>query len=146
MESLVVENLSKHYEKFTLQKVSFSLESGYIMGFIGANGAGKTTTLKSMLGLVHKDGGSVRMLGMDFDRHELEIKQHIGFMFGGVDYYAKTKIRHITSVAKRFYREWDDTIYQQTMHRFALDEDKRPAELSNGMRIKYSLVLALSRV
>ena len=144
MESLVVENLSKHYEKFTLQNVSFSLESGYIMGFIGANGAGKTTTLKSMLGLVHKNGGSVRMLGMDFDQHELEIKQHIGFMFGGVDYYAKTKIRHITSVVKRFYRDWDDTIYHQYMRRFALDEDKRPAELSNGMRIKYSLVLALS--
>ncbi len=144
MESLVVENLSKQYEKFTLQNVSFSLESGYIMGFIGANGAGKTTTLKSMLGLVHKNGGSVRMLGMDFDQHELEIKQHIGFMFGGVDYYAKTKIRHITSVVKRFYRDWDDTIYHQYMRRFALDEDKRPAELSNGMRIKYSLVLALS--
>lgn len=144
MESLYVENLSKQYEKFRLQDVSFRLESGYIMGFIGANGAGKTTTLKSMLGLVHKDSGTVRMLGMDFDQHELEIKQHIGFMFGGVDYYAKTKIRSITAVVKRFYREWDDSIYDQTMRRFALDEDKRPAELSNGMRIKYSLVLALS--
>jgi len=144
MESLVVENLSKRYEKFHLQNVSFRLESGYIMGFIGANGAGKTTTLKSMLGLVHKNGGSVRMLGMDFDQHELEIKQHIGFMFGGVDYYAKTKIRNITGVVKRFYREWDDAIYQTYMRRFALDEEKRPAELSNGMRIKYSLVLALS--
>ena len=144
METLYVENLSKQYEKFRLKDVSFRLESGYIMGFIGANGAGKTTTLKSMLGLVHKDSGTVRMLGMDFDQHELEIKQHIGFMFGGVDYYAKTKIRSITAVVKRFYREWDDSIYQQTMRRFALDEDKRPAELSNGMRIKYSLALALS--
>lgn len=144
METLYVENLSKQYEKFRLQDVSFRLESGYIMGFIGANGAGKTTTLKSMLGLVHKDSGTVRMLGMDFDQHELEVKQHIGFMFGGVDYYAKEKIRNITSVVKRFYREWDDTIYEKTMRRFALDEDKRPAELSNGMRIKYSLVLALS--
>ncbi len=144
MESLYVENLSKQYDKFHLQDVSFRLESGYIMGFIGANGAGKTTTLKSMLGLVHKNSGTVRMLGLDFDQHELEIKQHIGFMFGGVDYYAKTKIRNITAVVKRFYRDWDDTIYEQTMRRFALDEDKRPAELSNGMRIKYSLVLALS--
>ncbi|HSN93970.1 MAG TPA: ABC transporter ATP-binding protein, partial [Anaerolineaceae bacterium] len=109
-----------------------------------SNGAGKTTTLKSMLGLVHKDGGTVSMLGMDFDQHELEIKQHIGFMFGGVDYYAKTKIRTISTVVRKFYREWDDSIYKEYMHRFSLDENKRPSELSSGMRIKYSLVLALS--
>lgn len=144
MEILSVQHLSKHYPKFDLKDVSFSLEQGYIMGFIGSNGAGKTTTLKSMLGMVHKDGGTVSMLGMDFDQHELEIKQHLGFMFGGVDYYAKTKIRTITEVVKRFYREWDDSIYNQYMHRFALDEEKRPSELSSGMRIKYSLVLALS--
>ena len=144
MEILSVQNLSKHYPKFELKDVSFSLEQGFIMGFIGSNGAGKTTTLKSMLGLVHKDGGTVSMLGMDFDLHELEIKQHIGFMFGGVDYYAKTKIRTISTVVRKFYREWDDSIYKEYMHRFSLDENKRPSELSSGMRIKYSLVLALS--
>lgn len=144
MEILSVQNLSKHYPNFDLKDVSFSLEKGYIMGFIGSNGAGKTTTLKSMLGLVHKDGGTVSMLGMDFDQREQEIKQHIGFMFGGVDYYSKTKIRTITDVVRRFYREWDDSIYNTYMHRFALDENKRPSELSSGMRIKYSLVLALS--
>lgn len=144
MEILSVQHLSKHYPGFDLKDVSFSLEQGFIMGFIGSNGAGKTTTLKSMLGMVHKDSGTVSMLGMDFAEHELEIKQHLGFMFGGVDYYAKTKIRTITDVVRRFYREWDDSIYQKYMHRFSLDENKRPSELSSGMRIKYSLVLALS--
>ena len=144
MEILSVQHLSKHYPGFDLKDVSFSLEQGFIMGFIGSNGAGKTTTLKSMLGMVHKDSGTVSMLGMDFAEHELEIKQHLGFMFGGVDYYAKTKIRTITDVVRRFYREWDDSIYQKYMKRFALDENKRPSELSSGMRIKYSLVLALS--
>jgi ABC-2 type transport system ATP-binding protein len=144
MEILSVQHLTKHYPEFDLKDISFSLEQGYIMGFIGRNGAGKTTTLKSMLGMVHKNGGTVRMLGMDFDQHELEIKQHIGFMIGGVDYYSKTKIRTISAVVRRFYREWDDSIYHEYMKRFALDENKRPSELSNGMRIKYSLVLALS--
>lgn len=144
MEILSVQNLCKRYEKFSLKDVSFSLDSGYIMGFIGANGAGKTTTLKSMLGLVHKDSGSVRVLDRDFDQNELELKQHIGFMFGGVDYYPKTVIKRITDVARRFYNNWDDSIYESYMRRFALDENKRPSELSHGMRIKYSLVLALS--
>lgn len=144
MELLSVQNLCKNYDRFTLKDVSFSLDAGYIMGFIGANGAGKTTTLKSMLGLVRKDGGEVRVMGEDFAANELKLKQHIGFMLGGVDYFAKTKIRNITDVARRFYDNWDDTVYRQYMRRFALDENKRPAELSNGMRVKYALVLALS--
>ena len=53
------------------------------------------------------------MLDMDFARHELEIKQHLGFMLGGVDYYAKTRIHTITEVVRRFYREWDDSIYRK---------------------------------
>ncbi len=144
MELLSVQDLCKNYDRFKLKDVSFSLDAGYIMGFIGANGAGKTTTLKSMLGLVRKDGGEVRVMGEDFAANELKLKQHIGFMLGGVDYFAKTKIRNITDVARRFYDNWDDTVYRQYMRRFALDENKRPAELSNGMRVKYALVLALS--
>lgn len=144
MEILSVQNLCKSYANFSLKDVSFSLDSGYIMGFIGANGAGKTTTLKSMLGLVRKDSGKVRMFGRDFDQNELDLKQHIGFTLGGVDYYAKTPIKRITEVARRFYDNWDDSVYRSYMARFRLDESKRPAELSHGMRIKYSLVLALS--
>lgn len=144
MEILSVQNLCKNYRSFSLKDVSFSLESGYIMGFIGSNGAGKTTTLKSMLGLVHKDSGSVRVLGQEFSQNELELKQHIGYTFGGVDYYAKTRIKKITDVVRRFYNNWDDSVYASYMRRFALDENKRPSELSHGMRVKYSLVLALS--
>jgi len=63
--------------------------------------------------LIQKDGGTENMLDMDVARHELEIKQHLGFMFGGVDYYAKTRIHTITEVVRRFYREWDDSIYRK---------------------------------
>ena len=144
MELLSVQKLCKSYGNFSLKDVSFSLESGYIMGFIGANGAGKTTTLKSMLGLLHKESGSIRILGKDFDKDELELKQHIGYTFGGVDYYAKTRIKHITDVFRRFYGNWDHSLYEAYMKRFSLDENKRPSELSHGMRVKYSLALALS--
>jgi ABC-2 type transport system ATP-binding protein len=144
MELLSVQNLCKRFDGFRLTDVSFSLDAGYIMGFIGANGAGKTTTLKSMLGLLKKDGGRVFVAGRDFDENELDLKQHIGFSLGGVDYYPKTRIRAITGVARRFYASWDDGVYRAYMRRFGLDEDKRPAELSGGMRVKYALVLALS--
>ena len=144
MEILKVENLTKKYEKFTLNSVSFKLDKGYIMGFIGRNGAGKTTTLKSMLNLVHADGGQVTVLGQDFFANELACKQKIGFMFGGIDYYPKVKLKKITRVVKTFYDQWDDNLFQKYMERFELDPDKRADQLSDGMRVKFALALALS--
>ena len=144
MEILRVENLVKRYERFTLNNVSFTLDHGYIMGFIGRNGAGKTTTLKSMLNLVHADGGQVTLMGEDFFTHELACKQKIGFMFGGIDYYPKTRLKNISRVVKRFYREWNDQQFETYLQRFELDPDKRADQLSDGMRVKFSLALALS--
>lgn len=144
MELLRVEGLTKRYETFTLDGVSFSLEPGYIMGFIGRNGAGKTTTMKAMLGLVHPDAGKVTMFGEDFSTHEQACKQRIGFAIGGVDYYPKMRLTDIASVTKRFYDEWDDAAYARYMARFELDENKRVSALSAGMNVKFSLALALS--
>ncbi len=144
MEILSVRDLCKSYPGFTLDHVSFSLESGYIMGFIGRNGAGKTTTLKAMLGLVHPDGGEVEMFGMSFVGHEAACKQGIGLVLGGVDYYPHSRLRDIAAVTSRFYSDWDDAVYREYLARFALDEHKRVKELSAGMRVKFSLALALS--
>lgn len=144
MEILSVQNLNKRYEKFALHNLSFSLEKGYIMGFIGRNGAGKTTTLKSMLNLVHPDSGTVKVLGNDFKSNEFACKQKIGFVLGGIDYYPKKKLKAITNVTKRFYDEWDENAYDHCLQRFSLDPEKRVDELSAGMRVKYALALALS--
>jgi len=144
MEILEVENLTKRYPGFTLDKVSFSLEQGYIMGFIGRNGAGKTTTIKSLLNLVHFDSGQVSVLGKDYSTHELFCKQQIGFMLGGIDYYPKQRLGNIVNVAKRFYEKWDDDAFSGYLKRFDLDPNKRGDELSGGMKVKFSLALALS--
>ena len=144
MTILSVGSLTKLYPAFTLDRVSFSLESGSIMGFIGRNGAGKTTTLKSMLGLVHPDGGSVAMFGTDFFTHQAECRQRLGVVFGEANYYPTKRLRDIASVTKRFYGSWDDSAYRKYMTRFALDETKKIAELSSGMRVKFALALALS--
>ena len=144
MELLSVQNLCKRYEKFELKDVSFGLDKGYIMGFVGSNGAGKTTTLKSILNLVYKDSGDIKVLGQDFTQNELALKQEIGFMFGGVDYYKINRVKQITDVVRRFYSHWDDAVYSDCMRRFAIDESKKVSELSQGMRVKYALALALS--
>lgn len=144
MALLEVEGLTKRYPGFTLDSVSFRLETGYIMGFIGRNGAGKTTTLKSMLGLVHADAGSVRIDGTEYREDEYLAKQKLGVAFGGVDYYPRARLSDIARVTRRFYEVWDETQYRALLQRFQLDEKKRVRELSQGMKVKFSLALALS--
>ncbi|MGX4588451.1 ABC transporter ATP-binding protein [Paenibacillus chitinolyticus] len=144
MLALDIRNLNKKYPNFQLKDVSFQLEKGYIMGFIGANGAGKTTTIKSILNMIHIDSGEVCILGKNIAEHEIELKQEIGYAFGGFDFYTRSKMKTMTDVIKKFYKNWDDETYYNYLRRFKLDENKKIAELSMGMKVKYSLALALS--
>ncbi len=144
MAVLEVLGLCKRYPAFLLDDVSLSLERGHIMGLIGRNGAGKTTTLKSIFNLVHPDGGTIRIFGMDMPENEREIKQRIGYAGGAVDYYRRKKIREISSVTSGFYESWDWEAYHRYLSAFSIDEGKTPLQLSEGMRVKFSLTLALS--
>lgn len=141
---LEVKGLTKEYPGFKLDDVSFSLDEGYIMGFIGRNGAGKSTTIKSMLNLVHRDGGSVAVGGKDFFENEKELKRLLGVVLGEFNCYSQSRLKDITDVTKRFYPEWDDAVYRDYLDKFSLDEDKKVKELSAGMKVKYALSLALS--
>lgn len=141
---LSIENLCKQYPGFQLDNVSFKIQKGTIMGFIGRNGAGKTTTLKSILNLVHPDSGTIKFWDLDLYSHEGEIKQRIGFAGGAVGYYKKKKISEIINVTKKFYDNWDEEYYRRYMTMFSLDEQKTPEKLSEGMKVKLSLVIALS--
>ena len=144
MKVLRVDRISKEYPGFLLQSVSFAVEEGTIMGFIGRNGAGKTTTLKSILNMVPIKEGTVEYFGLDLKEHETAIKQRIGYAGGAVDYYKKKKVRKLIEITKRFYAHWDDEIYRKYMKMFSLDENKTPSELSEGMKVKLNLVIALS--
>ena len=139
-----VQDLVKKYPSFELKDVSFGLESGRIAGFIGRNGAGKTTTIKAMLNMIHPDGGTVRYLGKPFVGNEAEIKKRIGYSAGTVSWYPRKKIRDIVDIVKRFYDTWDEEAYQYYLDLFAIDEGKTPLELSEGMKVKVNLMLALA--
>lgn len=144
MSIAIVRNLVKEYPSFRLNSVTFSLEAGKITGFIGRNGAGKTTTIKSMLNLVHPDSGEIIFFNKSLNEHEAEIKKQIGYSTGIVNWYPRKKIRDIVEVTKCFYDTWDETAYHRYLSMFHLDENKTPLELSEGMKVKYNLLLALS--
>lgn len=85
--AIEVRGLCKHYRDFSLRDVSFTVPGGSIMGFIGENGAGKTTTIKSILGLLHTDGGSISVLGRDPVTDRRAIGQDIGVVLDGSFFY-----------------------------------------------------------
>lgn len=139
-----VQDLVKTYPSFELKNISFGLESGRITGFIGRNGAGKTTTIKSMLNLIHPDSGIIRFFDMPLVGNESDIKKRIGYSTGTINWYPRKKIRDIVDIVKRFYETWDDTAYHKYLNLFLIDEMKTPLELSEGMKVKLNLLLALS--
>lgn len=144
MAVLEVKGLSKQYPEFLLDGISFSLEEGRIMGLIGRNGAGKTTTLKSIFNIVHKSGGEIKIFGFDMPGDEQKIKTLIGYTGGAINYYQRKKLKDIAAVTRRFYTNWDDDAYRRYSDVFSLNEEKTPLQLSEGMRVKFSLTLALS--
>ena len=142
--ALEVRDLVKTYPGFALDRVSFALAPGRITGFIGRNGAGKTTTLKCILGLLHREGGEIAFWGQSFGGGEEELKQDIGYVPGGFRFYSGKSLKAITAVTRGCYRSWDQSTYESLLRRFSLEERKSPRELSEGMKVKYALTLALS--
>ena len=145
MSILTINNLNKTYPTFSLKNVSFSLDPGYIMGFIGKNGAGKTTTIKSIYKLIHFDSGEISLFGKRVEKfNEVELKQDVSLMLGGLDIYPNHNLATIKKAIKPFYVNFDEEKYQSLMHKFSLDEQKKFKELSNGMKTKFLLTLAMS--
>lgn len=143
-ELLKLDKVSKKYPKFYLNNVSFSIKKGQIVGFIGRNGAGKTTTLKGIMNLVHFDSGTVYAFGKNMRDTELEAKQKIGFALSEINYYPNATIKRLTYVTKKFYKNFDQDKFDKLCKLFKLETNKKLEELSSGMKVKYSLAIALS--
>ena len=143
-ELLRLENVVKKYPSFSLKDVSFSIKPGEIMGFIGRNGAGKTTTLKCIMNLLHYESGSIKAFETDMSENELENKQRIGFALSELNYYPNRTIKQLMNVTKRFYKNFDEKKFEDVCKLFNLDVNKKLEELSSGMKVKYSVAIALS--
>ena len=141
---LKVEKLNKKYPSFALKDVSFEVKPGEIVGFIGRNGAGKTTTLKAIMNLIHYESGTISAFDKEMTSNELENKQRIGFALSELNYYPNRTIRQLMNVTKRFYNSFDEQKFAEVCKLFNLNMDKKLEELSSGMKVKYSVAIALS--
>ncbi|GGH22093.1 ABC transporter ATP-binding protein [Paenibacillus segetis] len=141
---LEVSNLNKKFTGFSLNNVSFSLREGCITGFIGINGSGKTTTIKSILGLILKDAGSIKFLGEEITDHERELKNRIGVVLDEGYFYEEMTLKEMKNVIAPAYTNWDEPVFLSYMKRFNLKLNQKISTLSKGMRMKYAIALAIS--
>ncbi|MEG0295521.1 MAG: ABC transporter ATP-binding protein [Clostridium sp.] len=142
--AIEIKNLSKRYETFKLDNISFTLPKGYVMGLVGTNGAGKTTTIKAIMDVVKADSGELKVFDLPYEGNEVLIKENIGFVYDESPYFDEYSLEKNKKLVAPFYPTWDDEKYRYYIRRFKLNEMMKPCELSKGMKMKFSLAMALS--
>ena len=140
--AFTVSGLTKTYQDFVLDQVSFAVPSGSIVGLIGENGAGKSTTINAALGLIQKESGQVSIFGKE--GLDGDTKEEVGVVFDGSNYPEILSPRKLNGVMKRIYRSWDEAAYFRLLNQFSLPPEKRIKQFSKGMKTKLAISVALS--
>lgn len=144
MNALEIKNLTKSYSGFRLDNLSLTLPEGCIMGLVGENGAGKSTTIKLILDMIHKDGGTVRILGKDNADGIALIKEDVGVVLDEVGIPECFTVKQVGNVMRNTFRSWDDGEYGRLIQKFALPENQSFKKFSRGMKMKLGIAVALS--
>ncbi len=143
MNNIEIKNVSKKYEGFLLDKISFNVPAGTVVGLIGENGAGKTTTIKAILNIIKSDS-TVKIFNKDIHQDEKKIKQDIGVVLDDSFLSDYLTPKQIKSVMKEIYSTWDEEKYNQLIKQFNLPENKLIKDYSSGMKMKLKIATAIS--
>ncbi len=144
MNALEIKNVSKSFSGFHLDNVSLTLPSGCIMGLIGENGAGKSTTIKLILDMLHKDSGTITILGKDNGKDIGLIKEDIGVVMDEVGIPECLTAKQVGKVMKHTFRNWDEGEYNRLLQKLSLTDNKPFKDFSRGMKMKLGIAIAMS--
>lgn len=144
MNALEISNLSKKYDGFYLDHLDLTLPQGCVLGLVGENGAGKSTTIKLILDMIHRDSGSITVLGKDNQKHLQSLKQDLGVVLDEVGIPACLTAKQVGKIMGHTFDRWNDAVYASYLQKFSLPTDKPFKELSRGMKMKLGLAVALS--
>lgn len=139
-----IRGVTKKYDGFTLNNISFNVPKGSIMGFIGQNGAGKTTTIRSILNIISIDSGEIKIFGMDHVKDEAAIKERIAVVFDELPFHDTFTAQNMAKIFRGIYKNWNDETYQNYLDRLQLPQKKKIGEFSKGMKMKLQIACALS--
>jgi ABC-2 type transport system ATP-binding protein len=144
MHAVEVVNLIKNYDgRPVLKGVSFTVAPGEIFGILGPNGAGKTTTVESIVGLRRPDGGTIRILGLDPQQDQDQVRKRVGVQLQEARLPDRLKVWEALDLYSSFYET--PVSWRELADRLGLDDklDTRFADLSGGQRQRLSIALAL---
>lgn len=142
---LEVKNLSKQYKGFLLDKVSFTLPKGYIMGYVGPNGAGKSTTLGLITQTRRAGAGEVLLDGMRYEQNPVLYKEKIGYV-SCISYFpSMLKIKDAAALLKQFYPTFSEEKFYRMVREWNLPEKKKFSTFSTGMMVKLMFAAVLAR-
>ena len=144
MNALEIKDLSKSFGDFSLDNLNLTLPSGCIMGLIGENGAGKSTTIKLILNMLHRDSGSIRILGRDNRENIALTKEDVGVVMDEVGIPECLTTAQVGKVMKYTFKNWDDAEYCRLLKKLSLPEKKPFKEFSRGMKMKLGIAIAMS--
>lgn len=143
--AISIRNLTKRYKGFVLGEVTFSVPAGFIMGLIGPNGAGKTTVIKLIMELVRADSGSIEVMGLDVATRGAEVRSEIGYVPDEPHFFDDVNLADQANAFAPFYPRWNSRLFDDLAEEFELPLRKRFKHLSQGLRIKFAIALALAR-
>ncbi|MBO4931992.1 MAG: ABC transporter ATP-binding protein [Clostridia bacterium] len=144
MNALEIKNLTKSYPGFTLDNLNLTLPSGCILGLIGENGAGKSTTIKLILDMIHKDSGTITILGRDNGDGMEVAKEEIGVVLDEAGIPECLTVPQVGKVMKHTFRNWDAAEYARLTQKLGLPEKKPFKDFSRGMKMKLAIAVAMS--
>ena len=146
---LRIRSLSKRYDGFDLKDIDLTVPAGSVVGLVGSNGAGKTTTIKSVLGLVFPDAGSIELFGQNVGEHASakavkQAKQRVGVVFDTCSFPEEMTVEAVGRLMSYSYEAWSAADFEQRLAQFELPKNRAVKDLSRGMSMKLSLACALS--
>lgn len=144
MKAIQTTGLTKFYGKsIGIENLNLEVEEGDFFGFIGPNGAGKSTTIRTLLGLIHKTGGSASVLGMDIEKNHKEILSQTGYLPSEAVFYPGMRVRDLLAFSAALYKKDCKASAKTLCERLHLDPRKKIEELSLGNRKKAAIICAL---
>lgn len=127
-----------------LQGVTLRVERGKTFAFLGRNAAGKSTTIRLLLGLLQRNDGAIRVLGVDPQADPLELRRRVGYLAEDQTMYGWMRVEEIVRFVAPFYPTWDHDLALKYLRDFELPARTRIKHLSKGQNVRLGLVLALA--
>ncbi len=127
-----------------LDGLTLNVERGKTFAFLGVNGAGKTTAIRLLMGLLTRDDGAIRVLGLDPERHPLELRDRVGYLAEDQTMYGWMRVEEIVRFVAPFYSTWDHALARKYLEEFELPLRTKIKHLSKGQNVRLGLVLALA--